>query len=203
MRHRGLTSVLGAIGGVVAPVAFISGWAVTASMRTHYSSLKEAISQLARIGAPHRWLMSVAFFGFGMGLLALAPALSKRLNNPFVRAAITVSAIGALGVAAFPLNMKSGGIEDHTHVFWAVVGYAGTIAAPLLAGLKLRRAHAAVGTISMVVGLLSFGALVGSGFSNIPGFWQRSGLGVVDLWFIAASVWLLLTPTPVAPVAGA
>jgi hypothetical membrane protein len=203
MRHRGLSGVLGAIGGVVGPIAFISGWAGTAILTPHYSSLKEAISQLARIGAPHRWLMSVAFFVFALGLLALAPALSKGLGAPLLRAAITVSAIGALGVAAFPLNMKSGGIEDHTHVFWAVVGYAGTIAAPLLAGLTLRRAHAAVGFISMVVGTLSFGALVGSGFSNIPGFWQRSGLGIVDLWFIAASIWLLFHPTPNAPVAEA
>ncbi|HEX3795008.1 MAG TPA: DUF998 domain-containing protein [Acidimicrobiales bacterium] len=200
MRHIGTVATLG---GVIGPAAFVSGWAVVGSNTPHFSSTREAISQLARIGAPHRWLMTVAFFAFGLGLLAFAPLLARQLHAPLLRVAVSVAALGALGVAAFPLGVQSGGIGDQTHVFWAVVGYVGTSGAPLVAGWTLRKSNPTLGAVSVAVGLLSAGALIGSGFSSIPGFWQRTGLGVVDLWFITIAVWMLRQRRPNAPVAGA
>jgi hypothetical membrane protein len=204
MRLARFTDLCGALGGVIGPTCFVAGWTITARATPHFSSTREAISQLARIGAPHRWTMSVAFFLFGVGLLALAPVLSRALQSGSLRVAVSVSALGALGVAAFPLARHSGGLEDHTHVFWAVFGYVGTIATPLLASSRLfQTRHKLLSAASLVAGLVSFGSLVGSGFSSVPGFWQRTGLGVVDVWFVVAGIWLLQKHWADAPVAGA
>jgi hypothetical membrane protein len=193
-RHE--LGALASLAGLVGPASFVAGWLLTGSESPHYSQTTEAISQLARIGAPHRWLMTLAFFVFGLAMLVFAPALARRLGpSPLLRATVTVAAIGTLGVAAFPLAQVSGGIEDHTHVVWAVVGYIGMVLSPLVGGWLLQRRHRSRRRVkavaSYLTGCATMAALIGSSFSSHPGLWQRSGLTITDIWFMVMAVGII------------
>ena len=135
--------------------------------------------------------MTAAFFVFGLSMLVFAQLMSRAMASQLVRAAVTMAGVGTLGVAAFPLNVNSGGVEDVTHVVWAVVGYTGTVLAPIFGGWVFQQRSKPVAALtSVVVGVASLAALVGTSISAHPGLWQRAGLGIVDGWFMIMAIWI-------------
>ena len=52
--------------GIVGPVAFVGGWLVNGLRTDGYDPLRDAISQLARVGSPTRLSMSACFVVFGV-----------------------------------------------------------------------------------------------------------------------------------------
>lgn len=172
-------SRIGAWCGIAAPVSFVGGWLVAGARAHGYSPLHDHISELARVGAPTRPLMTAAFVGFGLLTPAWGRALGRSLGAPEVRAAVTAAGVTTLGVAALPLGGRYG---DGAHALAAGLGYVAMALSPLLAARHLpdrtRTAAAAVGVAS---GLLLGGSLIGPE----AGALQRAGLGVVDVWFAA------------------
>ncbi len=192
-RVRSLSRKAGALCGVGAPASFVTAW-VVGGLRTHgYDPFSDEISQLARVGAPTRPLMTAGFLGFA----ALAPfwarVLAKALDEPALRASVAAAAVGTLGVAALPLGTSFG---DAPHALAASVAYLGMASSPLLGGRAFDRSgHRAAAVASYTVGGVSAASLLASLAGRYDGGFQRLGLTVVDAWFVVLAVRELRRPT--------
>lgn len=176
-------SRLGAWCGIAAPVCFVSGWTVSGLRAGDgYSPVQDVISDLARTGAPTRPLMTAALVGFGVLAPVWAGTLGRSLGSTGARLSVTAAGVTTLGVAAFPLGAAYG---DGPHAVAAGLGYLAMAATPVLAARHLtgrwRQASYAVGAVSAACLVLTTGG-------HATGALQRSGLGVVDAWFVAAAV---------------
>lgn len=175
-------SRVGAWCGIAAPSCFVTGWLVAGARTDGYSPVHDHISELARVGAPTRPLMTAALVGFGVLAPVWAATLGRSLGSTAVRLSVTAAGVTTLGVAALPLGASYG---DTPHAVAAGLGYAAMALSPLLAAPHLtgrwRQASYTVGAASAA---LLTGTLLGQG----SGALQRAGLGVVDAWFVAMAV---------------
>lgn len=163
------------LAGVAAPVSFVTAWAVAGTRVPGYSPVREHISELARVGAATRPLMTAGMVGFGV----LAPLWATGLDRG-ARAAVTAAGLATLGVAAAPLGASWG---DAPHAVAAGAAYAAMAATPALgAGLGAPRAAR---TASVLSALLLLGSLADT---PVTGLLQRAGLGVVDAWYVATGL---------------
>lgn len=178
--------------GVAGPVAFVSGWALNGLRIDGYDPLNDAISQLAREGAPTRTSMTLCFIAFGVLVPLWAGTVAKELEAPTLRPVVITAGLATLAVAAIPLARDPGGTQDLFHGIVAGVGYVAMALTPLVAAVALRRTgHAPAAAASVAVGVVSVGALVATLFVDGSGGFQRLGLTVVDAWHVAAAVWVL------------
>lgn len=179
--------------GILGPTAFVGGWLVSGLRTDGYDPGEQAISQLAREGAPTRVSMTLAFVAFGVLMPFWAPVLARRLHAPALRPAVTTAALATVAVAAFPLSREPGGAQDALHTISAATGYVAMALTPLIAAVALRRhGRSGLAAISAAVGLASALCLVGTTVSSeTSGAFQRAGLGVVDLWHVVAAAAVL------------
>ena len=183
--------------GIAGPVAFVSAWLVGGLRTDGYDPLEQAISQLAREGAPTRALMTAGLVAFGVLIPVWAQALGDDLRSRGVRAAVTTAGLATLGVAALPLTREPGGTQDLLHAVAASIGYVGMALTPLLAANPLRGAgRPAAAAVSVGVGAVSAVCLVGSvAVPDLSGGFQRAGLTVVDAWHVVAGAVVLARGT--------
>lgn len=183
--------------GLLAPASFIGSWALWGAVRDGYDPIEQAISQLAREGAPNRLGMTAGFVGFGLMLPVFAQQLPRLLDaGPALRASATVAGLSTLAVAAFPLQEKAGGTGDAIHAAVAGIGYLAMAVSPALAARPLSRSgRRTAARASIAVSAVSAVALVASVTTGPTGLWQRAGLGVVDVWFATVAVWGLRRAT--------
>src|SRR5688500_6922534 len=86
-----------AVAGIAGPTAFIASWLIAGWLREGYDPVNDAISRLAELGAPNRWIVSTGMVTFGGACLLFAP----RLNRP-ASSVLSVAGVASLVVAAFP-----------------------------------------------------------------------------------------------------
>jgi hypothetical membrane protein len=176
-----------ALGGVVGPAAFIGAWIVgAATTSVPYSSIDDAISRLAAIGADTRSLMTAGFIVFGAALPVYSASLKATVRGP---AWITAAATGlaTLGVAATPLDRSA--TLDRWHNVCAGIGYVTLAATPLLAAASLRaHGHRRLAHFGIGAGVTSAVSLALSTAGLPTGLFQRLGLTVSDIWIVASAV---------------
>lgn len=178
--------------GLVGPLVFVLGWLVNGLRTPGYDPLTDAISQLARDGAPTQLSMTLCLLAFGVLMPLWAPTLARELGTPALRPAVTVAGLATAAVALLPLARVPGGTPDLLHGIAAGTGYVAMSLTALLAVPALRRrgwTAAAVG--SAAVGLVSVASLVATLFVVGTGGVQRLGLTVVDAWHVVVAVWVL------------
>jgi hypothetical membrane protein len=176
----------GALCGIGAPASFITGWVLGGARASGYDPLRDAISQLARVSAPTRPIMTAGFLGFG----ALAPfwarTLAGALDEPRLKISVTTAAVATVAVAALPLGASFG---DGPHAAAAGVAYVAMASSPLIGGRALARGgHPRAAAASYAVGAVSAASLVASLTGAFDGGFQRLGLTLVDGWFVALAV---------------
>ena len=187
MRRVGPRSRPLAAGGIVGPVAFVSAWIGCGLATNGYSAVRNAISDLARIGAPTRAAMTLGFVVFGVAVPVYAIALRGTLAGRAWIAAV-VCGISTLGVALVPLGRGT----DALHGFFASVGYVAIAATPALASAPLRRAgRARWATVSLVAAGVSAVCLALTVAGPAHGLFQRAGLAAGDAWIVASAVAIL------------
>lgn len=176
-----------ALGGVVGPAAFVGAWVAGAVVtNVTYSSIEDAISRLAALGADTRPLMTAGFTGFGIGLPAYAWALRRTVAGP-AWAAAALAGLATLSVAALPLDRSDS--VDTWHGVAAGIGYLAVAATPLLAARPLRRAgHDLLGRLGIASGAVSAAALALTATGTATGLFQRLGLTAADAWIAASGV---------------
>jgi hypothetical protein len=176
-----------ALGGVVGPVAFIGAWTIGAAVTTaEYSSIDDAISRLAAVGADTRALMTAGFVTFGVALPVYASALRRVVGGTaWITAAAT--GIATLAVAATPLDRSA--TVDKWHGVAAGIGYVTLAATPLLAARPLSQlGHRALATAGVVAGAVSAIALVLTTTGLPTGLFQRLGLTATDIWIASSGL---------------
>jgi hypothetical protein len=139
---------------VIGPAVFVGAWALSAAVTSRdYSSIDDAISRLAAVGADTRPLMTAGFIGFGIALPIYATALRQTVGGvAWLTAAAT--GIATLGVAAAPLEYSA--TVDRWHGVFAGIGYVTLAATPLLAAGPLRRrGHRALAAFGVAAGVVS------------------------------------------------
>lgn len=174
-----------AVTGVAAPASFIGGWLVAGARAHDYRPVRDAISELARVGAPTRTVMTAGFVSFGLLALPWARTLATALREPRLGWSVGLAALSTLAVAALPLG---GPVGDGAHAAAAGLGYVGMAASPLLGA---RRLAGPARLASYAVGLVSALSLLGSLGGRYDGGFQRLGLTVVDGWFAVLAIALL------------
>jgi len=190
MRARGTTPPavrVAALGGVLGPVAFVAAWTAGAIVTDDpYSSVDDAMSRLAAVGADSRALMTAGFVCFGVGLPVYAWALRAVVPG---RAWIAAAATGlaTLAVAVAPLDRSAA--VDRWHGVFATVGYVTLTATPLLAAGPLnRQGHRALALLGAVAAAVAAGSLVLT-LTPLPrGLFQRLGLSAADVWIVASAL---------------
>lgn len=172
-----------ALGGIVGVGGFVLAWLVLGTTRAGYSSTQDAISELARSGAPSAGWMTAGFVAFGVGVPVYAVALRAALPGPAWSTA-AASGLCTLGVAAAPL-----GSADRAHVVAAGLGYVTLALTPALGTLSFSRGgRHGWAAWSAAAAALSAVALLASVVAPWHGLTQRLGLGVVDVWIAATAV---------------
>ena len=173
-------------GLVAGPVAFVSAWAVGGLRMPDYTPVYDAISRLAAVGSPERVLMSTGFVVYGVavtvgGLAVRASVISRAWP------AVVVNGLATLAVAALPLDVSAAG--DRAHGVAATVGYVSLALAPALAVAPLHRAG--LRPAAVVSGVASIGiglCLALTVVADAKGAFQRGGLGIGDVWLVAAGL---------------
>ena len=181
-----------ALCGIAGPVAFVGGWLVNGLRRDGYDPVVQAISQLAKEGAPTRVSMTLCFLAFGALMPLWARTVAIELDAPALRPAVTVAGLATVAVAALPVAREAGGTQDLLHAVAAGTGYIAMALTPLLAVGALRRSgRGAAAVLSGAVGAVSAAALVATVVADSSGLFQRLGLGVVDAWHVVVAGWVL------------
>ena len=182
-----------ALCGIVGPTAFVGAWVVGGLRTDGYDPVEQAISQLAREGAPTRALMTGGLVTFGVLVPLWARAAAEHLDAPRLRWPITVAGLATLGVAALPLTRDPGGTQDLLHAVAAGTGYVAMALTPLVAAAALHRSgRTKAAAASAAVGVVSALGLVGTvALPEQSGAMQRLGLTVVDLWHVVVAAAVL------------
>lgn len=100
---------------ISAQVIFIGGWVIAGALESHYSPLRQYISELGRRGAAHPWIFSISVAIWGLGFIALAIALVPALHRrpwPVAMPLLFVLA-GACAIAVAPLQMDCSPTVSH------------------------------------------------------------------------------------------
>ena len=184
---------LAALGGVIGPAAFIGGWTFGAAMtRRDYSSVHQAISRLAEVGADSRPVMTAGFVALGVGVPIYACALRHAVGGlGWITA--TATGITTLIVAATPLAHSA--IVDTVHTVFAGIGYVTLAATPLLsAHPMLQRGHRGLARFGVAAGLSSGVSLVLASSGLPTGLFQRIGLTTTHIWIAASALALRREP---------
>jgi hypothetical membrane protein len=168
--------------GIAAPVVFVGGWLVAGANYPGYRPGIEHISELARVGAPTRPVMTLALLVFGVLLPVWGRALGRSLRSISLTVLMSIAGYATVGAALFPLG---GPLGDGAHGVTAMVAYVGTAGSPLVAA---RRLTGRARVTSYAVGVTSAVMLYASSTAYAKGFWQRLGLGVVDVWFVVMAL---------------
>jgi hypothetical protein len=175
----------GMVSAVVAPALLISGWTFAAGLqRGTYNPVADTVSALAAEGAPHRWVMTLAFLL--AGAFEIVAGLSLRPAAAAGRLVLMAGGVAGLLVAASPEPAGGGGSVRHVSV--AAVGLVAMAAWPAAARRRgpsvpwgLRPAVSAGATAVLLAVLLWFGAeLLTSG--GQAGLAERLLGGLQTLW---------------------
>jgi hypothetical membrane protein len=151
---------------------------VAGSIRDGYDPMTDAISRLAEIGAPNRWIVTTGMVTFGVAVIVFGRSLPRRAAWLAV-----VAGVASLAVAAFPCTEGcpgGGSFTDVAHVLAAGVHYVALVGMALLAS---RSPVVRVVVLGAGTALLLHGSGIGPN-----GALQRLGLTTLDAWMIARAI---------------
>lgn len=186
MTHR--EAKVRATAGALAPLVFITSWVVAGLLRDGYSPVHDAISRLAELGAPTRWIVSAGMISFGIGCLLFAPCL--RGNAVW---AMRIAALSSFGVALFPCSPGCPGgslLTDQGHAIAAGINYVSLAITPLLHSGRRGLPPALLAGAFLTVHITGLGP---------NGLFQRAGLTTLDLWLITTALAIHRQAKPSAP----
>jgi hypothetical membrane protein len=183
------------VGGVVGPTAFVLAWTISGFTNdSELSAIHDAISELAAVDVNTRWLMTVGFVTFGVGVGAFAVAVMWIIDT-LTALALGAAAASTLAVAALPLGVSD--TVDTLHGVAAGIGYVTLAFAPIAAYGPLRRmGRARLAAAGSIVALVAALCLTASLTSGPTGVFQRVGLTILDIWIVVVATLIAVRDLP-------
>ena len=92
---------------ILAQVVFVGGWVLAGALESHYSPVRQYISELGRHGAANPWIFAIFVGVWGLGFIALAVAIVPSLRTrpwPLAMPLLFVLA-GVCAILVGPLHM--------------------------------------------------------------------------------------------------
>ncbi|MBM3898609.1 MAG: DUF998 domain-containing protein [Gemmatimonadetes bacterium] len=183
--------------GILANLLFWPLMFAMAAMRSDYSHLHQAISELGSLGAPWMMVWNVfGFFGPGLLLAGFGWNLVRRLRpgSRWVAGILALAGIGMSFAGVFPANMDDReGWETMLHALGSLTSLlswaAGVIATAILAH-RTRPDIAAASCIAILAALCGF-ALYGF-MPHTPALVQRINFGVFFGWYFVVALLLIV-----------
>lgn len=188
--------------GVAAPVFYVLGTALAASLRTDYSVISHTVSHLGEQGGPYALLF--VYLGqvpYGLLTIAFAIALYRALGTgAAARVGAVLVAVGGIATvfasAVFPRN-PTPAAPGAAHVSIGLVGIVASTAALFVLASPLRRLGPGYRTYSLACGVALAIWLASLGlFRTYPGFGQRLGAVIGFAWMVVIAVGILRDHEP-------
>ena len=172
----------GVLSALLAPLLLVGGWSVAAALRPDaYDPMRRTISELDAVGAPHRWVMTLALLGVGLCHGVTAAALRPAVVPG--RAVLALGGVATLLVAANPLPAAGSSVA---HTTAASVAFGALACWPLLAWRRDGRSGGVLGTAPrlaaavVLLGTLAWFVLqLGSGTGGLA---ERCAAALQALW---------------------
>ena len=183
--RRSRSSRLLLSGAIWGPCIFIAAWVVGGLLLSGYSPVDQHISDLAAVDASTRWLMTLGFAAFALGVGVAVLPLRRLIGWP-AAVALGINAALMIGIALTPTG---GSLDmDRVHAVLALLLYASLAAIAPLAAMSLRRHGAIIALSSLAVGVVALTFLSASLGEAKSGLLQRMGMTITDVWLIAIGI---------------
>jgi hypothetical membrane protein len=189
--HTGSTTRLLALGGVIGPVIFVAACTIAGFLRSGYSPLRQAISDLG-VGSLS-WLLNVSLIVMGLLLIACSAAilrtLGPALGDPWLWVCSGLLALPGLGFAWAGIFTEAPATVTLHWVVGMPLIAIGSVAGFLITGIRLRRLDSwrGIGTYSIAAGLTSL-ALITIMFATwtlgIGGLTERVFFLEIMAWYV-------------------
>lgn len=201
---------------ILAQVVFVGGWVLAGALEPHYSPVRQAISELGRVGATNPWIFTIFLAIWGLGFVALAvaivPALRTRpwpLAMPlcFVLAGVCAILVGQLQMDCSPIlsavcksREVAGELSWHHYAHeWLTIGIFASL---LLTGFAFARsawpsrlARLVLGGALVLTGVFIVTWLLNDSFAGYFGLEERLWAFVAQLWALVCATVLILEAT--------
>ncbi len=111
------------LASALAPCLIIGGWAIAGTLQPPgYDPVRDTISDLASLGASHRWVMTLGLAGAGACYVVIAAGL--RPAAPLGRVVLGIGGLGTFLVAAFPQPVVGNSVAHTAAATLALIAMA-------------------------------------------------------------------------------
>jgi hypothetical protein len=191
--------------GIAAPILYVITVIVGAALRTDYSHIVNAVSELLSNGAPNKAVLDVIFNIYNVLLLAFAFGGYIVLKNAHRLSRVSMGIFIATQIISLswfmfpmdPLGSEATFAGTMHNILGGVVAFA-TILMPILMGLGLRRAEGFQTYVnySFICSAIIFiaaptGILLQSQGVQMFGFFERITIGTYEIWLFVTALNLL------------
>ncbi|SHG75409.1 hypothetical membrane protein [Jatrophihabitans endophyticus] len=178
---------------VAAPVFLVGGWTLAQAVGPPgFDAVADTISDLARRGVEHRWIMTLGLAGLGVS--HVVTAIGSAALRPVSRVVLALAGAVTFLVAVFPQPVAG---SSAVHGGLAATGFVLLALWPATTasrrGPTVRRPAVAIGVAAVSVGLLGWFAVHLDGAT--VGLWERVLAAQQALWPLVVVLALRATAT--------
>jgi len=177
----------GVLSGLLAPLLLVGGWTAAAALRPDaYDAVQRTISELAGLGAPHRWLMTCALVGVGVCHGATAAALRTAALPGRI-----LLALGGLATVLVAANPLPAGGSSSAHTASAAAAFGALACWPALAWRRgprvpsVLQARPSLAVAAVLLAAVVWFAVELSAGAGRVGLAERCAAGLQALWPLA------------------
>jgi hypothetical membrane protein len=179
--------------GLIAPVWFSVALVAFAAVRTDYSHLTKAVSELGAIGAPHALAWNIVGFGaVGMLIVIFAAGIWRQANAALAASMIAISGIAFAAAGVFPADLSNLNADStRLHILASLVSFAAFAAAVPVMGWSLwRSGYRRLAVTAVALGVAAVASVLLRETGIPPGLAQRINFLAYLAWIamIAASL---------------
>jgi len=196
--------------GIISPLIYIGAVLIGGFLRSDYSHVYNAISELIMTDAPNKLLLDLMFTFYNLGLAILGFGMFYYLESPRTNrmksASLMLGVIGVLGLVMFFFSQDPRGgavtLEGIIHIVLAGIMSLLTIIAVFVAGfsfggepkLKGLKSYSLLSGVIIVVSGGLTAAFTANG-SSYMGVFERLVIGTFIIWVLVLSLKLYALET--------
>jgi hypothetical protein len=187
---------LSALAGIASPLLLATMAAIVSAQHPGYSQLKNTLSDLGAVGAPHAaWMNLLGIVPAGLLVVLSVPAVQRIFGTGgWSMAGSVFLVLGGMGLAATALSPWRGDPTDLSllpnkmHLIFAMTGFLSIALTPLFFAFAARATAPAWFLPTLVAAILVFVLAFWPLQGEYRGAFQRAALLVFFVWLAAVSL---------------